>query len=277
MRLGISSFAFGWAVGNPPPPPQPPFSEESLLDFAIAHQVPVIQCGDHLPLHRRTREELAAFATRAQAAGVAIETGARGLTPEHLERYVALSQRLGARRLRFVIDTRDYAPTPAEITALLRDAVPALRAAGVVLGLENHDRLAAATLRQIVDAIASDEVGVCLDTANSLGAGEGIDEVLARLAPVCVNLHVKDYAIERLPWLMGFTITGRSLGRGSLPLARVLDALAPYPRCTTAVVETWPPPEPVLADTVAKERRWAEESVATLRTALAARPACATP
>jgi hypothetical protein len=33
-----------------------------------------------------------------------------------------------------------------------------------------------------------------------------------------------------------------------------------------AIVELWPAPEPVLADAVAKEKRWTRESVGYLRT-----------
>lgn len=269
MKLGISSYAFGWAVGTPAPPAARAFTEETLLDFAVAQRVPVIQFGDHVPLHLRSSDDLDAFAARACAAGIAIETGARGLTAEHLARYIEVSQRLDARLLRFVIDAKYYEPTEAAIVALIRDALPVLRAARVTLGLENHDRFSCATLRRIVDTVASEHVGICLDTANSLGAGEGIGEVLAQLAPVCVNLHVKDYAITRLPHLMGFTVTGRALGEGQLPLAGLLASVARHGRCTTAVVETWPPPESEISATLAKELRWAESSVATLRSALA--------
>jgi sugar phosphate isomerase/epimerase len=250
MRLGVSSYAFGWAVAHRG------FAEADLLAFAVAHRVPVIQFGDHVPLHTRTDAELDAFAARARAAGVAIETGARGLTSAHLARYI-------------VIDGPGHEPTAADVVATIRAALPALRATDVVLGIENHDRFPCATLRRIIDDVADPRVGVCLDTANSLGAGEGIGEVLTQLAPVCVNLHVKDYAIARVPYLMGFTVTGRALGEGSLPLAFVLAAVALHGRCTTAVVETWPPPEPELADTLAKELRWAESSTAALRAALA--------
>ncbi|MDO8544387.1 MAG: TIM barrel protein [Opitutaceae bacterium] len=271
MQLGISSFAFGWAVGTPAPLAPVAFTTETLLDFAVAHRVSVIQFGDNLPLHALTEEALDRFAARACSHRVAIETGARGLTAAQLERYIGIARRLDARLLRFVIDAKGYEPDLAAIAAIIRDELPALRSANVVLGIENHDRFPCATLRRLVDTIASEHVGICLDTANSLGAGEGIGEVLAALAPVCVNLHVKDYAIERLPSLMGFTVTGRSLGCGMLPIDRVLDSVAQHGRCTTAVVETWPPPEPELAATLAKELRWAGESVATLRAALARR------
>lgn len=269
MRLGVSSYAFGWAVGAPPAPTRSGFTPDTLLDFAVAQHVPVIQFGDHVPLHQLSTVALEAFAARTRSAEVAIETGARGLTAGHLADYIAVSQRLGSRLLRFVIDGPDYQPTESAVVAIVRDALPALRAAQVTLGLENHDRFPSATLRRLVDTIASENVGICLDTANSLGAGEGIGEVLAQLAPACVNLHVKDYAIARLPYLMGFTITGRALGDGMLPLDAVLDAVDRHGRCTTAVVETWPPPEPEISATLAKELCWAERSVAALRVALA--------
>jgi sugar phosphate isomerase/epimerase len=84
-----------------------------------------------------------------------------------------------------------------------------------------------------------------------------------------VNLHVKDFAIERLPYLMGFTVTGRALGEGMLPLDRVLAAVDAHGRCSTAVVELWPPPEADTTATLAKEMRWAKQSVDVLRQALA--------
>jgi sugar phosphate isomerase/epimerase len=268
MQLGLSSFAFGWAVGSPKSPALKPFTADTLLDFATAHGVPVIQFGDNLPLHAVDDAALEAFAARARAQHVAIETGARGLTSEHLQRYLAISRRLDARLLRFVIDATNYEPSVDTIAAIIREALPALRDANVTLGLENHDRLPCTSLRRLVDAIASEHVGICLDTANSLGAGEGIHEVLHHLAPVCVNLHVKDFAIERVPYLMGFTVTGRALGDGMLGLDETLRAVAAGGRCATAVVELWAPPEPELSATIAKEATWATRSIHVLRTAL---------
>jgi sugar phosphate isomerase/epimerase len=269
MQLGLSSFAFGWAVGTPSAPSPTPFTVDTLLDLAVAHRVPVIQFGDNLPLHPLDDATLDAFAARARAQGVAIETGARGLTPDHLQRYIAISRRVDARFLRFVADAKGHEPSVDEITGILREALPALGAANLVLGLENHDRLSCATLRRLVDALCSEHVGICLDTANSLGAGEGIREVLHHLAPVCVNLHVKDFAIERLPYLMGFTVSGRPLGQGMLPLTDTLRAVAASGRCATAVVELWTPPELEPAATLAKEAAWAVQSTHALRTALA--------
>ncbi len=262
MKLGISSYAFGWAVSTGV------FTPETLVDFAIAHRVPVIQFGDHVPLHRLEPMALEQLAARSREAGIAIETGARGLRPAHLETYVAISKCLGAGFLRFVIDEQGHEPTLDQIAGMIHDSLPLLSDAAVTLGIENHDRFSCSILRRLVDDIDSPRVGICLDTANSLGAGEGIREVLAQLAPVCVNLHVKDFAIARLTHLMGFTVTGRALGEGMLPLDAVLKTVARYGRCETAVVETWPSPESELSATLAKEQDWAIRSVQALRSAL---------
>jgi 3-oxoisoapionate decarboxylase len=268
MQLGLSSFAFGWAVGTPTSPATAPFTADTLIDFAAMHGVSVIQFGDNLPLHELDDSMLDALAARARAQRIAIETGARGLTSRHLQRYIDLSRRIDAGLLRFVIDAKDYEPSVDAVVAIIREALPALRAANLRLGLENHDRFPSAVLRKLIDTLASEHVGICLDTANSLGAGEGIREVLHHLAPVCVNLHVKDFMIDRLPYLMGFTVCGRSLGTGMLPLDETLRAVAASGRCATAVVELWTPPETNPAATLAKETAWAAQSIHVLRTAL---------
>ena len=107
----------------------------------------------------------------------------------------------------------------------------------MTLGIENHDRFPAATLRDMIEAAGTERIGVCLDTANSLGAGEGLEAVVSVLAPLVVNLHVKDFHIARLEHLMGFTVTGRPAGAGMLNVPWLLARLEAAPRCRTAVLE----------------------------------------
>lgn len=267
MRLGVSSYAFGWAVGVPGREPETPFTERHLLAFARAHGLGEAQIGDHIPLHTFEPARLQALRADAAlpAAPVALEIGARGLTGTHLAHYLELAAFLGADLLRFVIDGPGYEPAAEDVVALLRAFIPRLEAGGVTLGLENHDRFPARVLRGIVERTDSPRVGICLDTANSLGAGEGLGEVLRELAPITVNLHVKDFVIRRVPHAMGFVVEGRPAGRGMLEVAALRDAIAPHGRCRTAILETWTPPEADLASTLAKERAWAEESIAYLK------------
>lgn len=267
MQLGVSSFAFGWAVGVPDHPPPQAMDAFDVVAFAREQGLGLVQFGDHLPLHaldNAALARLAAFATLNEPP-VALEVGGRGLTDGHLERYLEVARRLKARLLRFVVDRPGYEPEPDAIISLLRNAAPALEAADVCLGLENHDRLPAPTLRRIVEASGTTHVGICLDTANSLGAGEGLAEVLDQLGPLTVNLHLKDFAITRVDYAMGFIVEGRPAGEGRLDVPALLARLRRYGRCRTVVLETWTPPETFLPHTIAKERRWAEASLAYLK------------
>jgi len=263
MKLGISSYTYSWAVGVSGHKPGQPLDENGLLDKAHEHGVTLLQIGDNLPLHKFDPARLDRLARRAAHEGILLEVGGRRLTLERATEYVAIARRVGAKLIRFVIDDTDYHPEPAGVTSVLREVAPLLR--GFTLGVENHDRFPAATLRTMIEAVGSEHIGVCLDTANSLGAGEGIEAVAAVLAPITVNLHMKDYWIERVPHLMGFTVAGRPAGAGMLNLPKLLEQLAPHGRCETAVLETWPPPEATLEATLAKESSWAEQSMKYLK------------
>lgn len=263
MRLGLGSYTFGWAVGVPGHELAGSLDEHGLLDKCREHGVKLLQIGDNLPLHTFDEARLVRLAGRAASEGVQLEVGARRLTLDRATQYIALARRLRAKLIRFVIDDVDYHPTPEVISEVLRQCVPLLD--GLTLGLENHDRFPAATLREMIEDAGSDRIGVCLDTANSLGAGEGLDTVLRELAPLMVNLHLKDFHIARVPHLMGFSVEGRPAGQGFLDVPRLLEQLAPFSRCATAVLELWTPPEPRLDDTIAKEAAWAVQSLKFLK------------
>ncbi|MBX3744858.1 MAG: TIM barrel protein [Verrucomicrobiae bacterium] len=263
MILGLSSYTFGWAVGVPGHEPPSPLDELGLLDQCRDLGTGLLQIGDNLPLHTFDPARLARFSEQAALQGVQLEIGARGLTFENVGRYAAIARRLNARLVRFVIDDAGYHPEPEFLTGLLRRCDPLL--GGLTLGIENHDRFPASTLRAMIERAGSDRLGVCLDTANSLGAGEGLDTVLHELGPLAVNLHIKDFAVPRLPHRMGFTVEGRPAGQGLLDVPRLLKHLSPFPRCQTAVLELWTQPEPRLEDTLAKEAAWARQSIEYLK------------
>jgi len=259
MILGLSSYTYGWAIGVPGHQPARPMDEMGLLDRAQHYVVKLVQVGDNLPCHRWPDERVAAFADRAAREGIQIQLGSSRLTAAHVAEMATLARRVGAKLIRFVIDAPDFHPGPAQVTATLREVLPLLD--GLTLGIENHDRFQARTLRSVIEEVGSNRIGICLDTANSLGAGEGLATVVADLAPLTVNLHIKDFRIARLPHLMGFTVEGRPAGTGSLDVRWLLDQLAPFKRCETAVLELWTPPEADLERTVVKEEAWAAQSL----------------
>ena len=116
-----------------------------------------------------------------------------------------------------------------------------------------------------MEAISDDHIGICLDSVNSIGAGEGLEWVADRLAPYTVNLHIKDFSIRRFPNNMGFTVAGAPAGKGMLDLPMIMEKLTKYNRCQSAILEQWVVPENNLDDTIKKEKQWAVEGIQYLR------------
>lgn len=111
----------------------------------------------------------------------------------------------------------------------------------------------------------SPHVGICLDTANSLGCTEGLETLLRVLGRWVVNLHVKDIRVRRLPHRRGFVVEGCPAGQGQVDIPWVLAELRAQGRDVNAILELWPPPEVAVAESVAKEAAWAAESIRYLR------------
>lgn len=265
MKLGISSYTYTWAVGVPGYAPGKLLDAFGLLDRAAKLGVARVQIADNLPLHLLAPGDLDELSYKAAQAGIGIEVGTRGLTGENLHAYLNVAAQLKSSILRIVVDGQDYHPHPDECVAVIKEFVPELQSRNVTLAIENHDRFTARTFADIVNRVGSDRAGICLDSVNSIGAGEGIETIVEILAPLTINLHVKDYAAKRLSHMMGFTIEGRPAGQGMLAVEWLLERVQSHSRCESAILELWTPPEERLADTIEKEARWAVESVGYLR------------
>lgn len=267
IRLGLGSFGVAWNVGVPGyPQVLHPLDALGFLHYAYELGVKVVQFGDNLPLHNLSDSHLEALRSYARTSGLTLEMGTRGLLAPDFDRYIALAAFFDAPLLRVVVDRADHQPDAAEIVALVRQRLPALSAAGVTLGIENHDRFKAATLAAIIEEIAHPLVGVCLDTVNSFGSLEGPAVVVAHLARYVVSLHVKEFVIRRVDHNMGFVITGAPAGQGMLDVPWLLDQLYTPGRSFNAIIETWLAPQPDMEATATLERAWVSESVRYLRT-----------
>lgn len=265
MRLGLSSYTYTWAVGVPGHPPARPMTAADLVRRAADEGVACVQIADNLPLEvmgDRERRELRALAA---GLGVAVEVGARGLTSDRLVHLLDVAVFFHSPILRFVIDGPGYQPTVDAVVAIVREALPRVRASGVRLAIENHDRLRAAEFRAVVERTDPEHVGICLDSANSMGAGEGVREVVETLGPLTLNLHLKEFVVERVSHRMGFVIEGRPAGQGMLDVPWLLGEVRRHGRCQSAILELWTPPAGDTAATVAREAAWAEESLRYLR------------
>lgn len=265
MQLGISSYTYTWAVGVPGSHPPAALSAYDLVDKAGANGLKLVQIADNLPLEGKSADHLLDLKNYANSRGVSIELGSRGLTKEHTFRCLEAAEILQSPILRMVIDGPGYEPDLKSINNIILELLPEFRSRKIKLAIENHDRFKACEFAEIILSAASEWVGICLDSVNSMGAGEGFDEVSKTLIPYTINLHIKDFMIKRVSHRMGIIIEGAPAGKGMLNISQLVCALSQMNRCHSAILELWTPPERTIEETVLKEEKWASESVDFLK------------
>jgi sugar phosphate isomerase/epimerase len=265
MRLGIGTYTYTWAVGVPGHLPEHLMTAAEIVKKANAAGLRCVQIADNLPLEQLATEERHELAEFADGRRVAIEVGARRMTPEHLGRLIDVAAFFGSHTLRFALDGPGFEPSMDDVIAVVREALPRLREAGVRLAIENQGRLLAEEFREIVKQTDEAQVGICLDPVNSMGAGEAVREVVRLLAPHTLNLHIKDFSVRRVSHRMGFVVEGTPAGQGMLDVRWLLEEVRGHGRCESAILELWTPPESDPEKTIVKEARWAEESLRYLK------------
>ena len=90
-RLGIGSYTYPWAVGIPGHRPDRSLTALDLLDKAAALDVHVVQICDNLPLDQLTDSQRDELRESAVQRGIVIEVGTRGISRDHLQRYLELA------------------------------------------------------------------------------------------------------------------------------------------------------------------------------------------
>ena len=265
MQPGISSYTYTWAVGVPGSLPEKPLSAFGLIDKAHLSGLNLVQIADNMPLENWTETQITDLYNYAAVKNVSIEMGGRGLTPEHTYKCLLTASKLHSPILRMVIDSVGFEPDLKTINSIIRDLLPEFESRKIRLAIENHDRLKAREFEQIVQSAGSDMVGICLDSVNSMGAGEGFETVSEILLPYTINLHVKDFSIRRVSHKMGLIIEGTPAGKGMLNIRELIDKLSVNDSCNSAILELWTPPEASIEDTIRKEEQWAAESITFLK------------
>ena len=268
MRLGLSSYTYTWAVGVPGSLPPKQLSAFDLVDKAAASGLKLVQIADNLPLETMAKSEVIDLKKYGEAIGVEIEMGGRGLAPEHVKKCLEAAKLLKSPILRMVIDGAGFEPDILNVISIIKELMPECKTCGIKLAIENHDRFKAREFEKIIQSVGNEWVGICLDSVNSMGAGEGFEEVSKVLLPYTINLHIKDFTIRRLSHKMGIVIEGAPAGKGMLNISEMLNKLYFTNSCQSAILELWTPPEKEVEDTIIKEERWANESIKYLKNLL---------
>lgn len=266
MKLGIGTYTYMWSIGFPGAEPERPMRAMGLLRKARELGVRVVQYGPNLPLDGLPPAELEEVLAACREWDLELEIGTRGVETAGLLRLLEFTQRCGARLLRTVPEREGgRVPGCGELVELLGSVEPDFRRSGVRLAMENS-LMPASEMDAALREVNSEFIGVTLDTVNSLAIPEGTDQVARTLAKWTACLHVKDFAVRREWHMMGFRVEGRPAGEGQLNVPRLLALLRSAGAKCNAILELWPPEQPALRDTIALEQRWAEQSVAYLRT-----------
>ena len=266
MKLGLSSWTYSWNIGVPGyPQPTCPMTAMDLLKKAHELGAQVLQIADNLPLEALSLEELDALAAQAKAWNISIEAGTRGVQPHKMTPFLDVAVRLGATFVRTLLHDADGCPTVEEARQNLLALIPELEKRGLTLGVENHDFFHTLQIKELIESLNTDCIGVCLDPVNNFAQGESTLEVLTNLGALTVNFHCKDYTIHRKSSNLGFDVEGTPTGEGMLDVPRCRKFLHEDMSC---VIELWTPWQGDADATAQVEADWAQRSVQYLKTVL---------
>ncbi len=267
MKIGISSWTYSWNIGVAGYPAlSAPMDAMGLLHKARELGAEVLQIADNLPLEKLSAAELDALSSQAAAWNITLEAGTRGVQPQKLIPFLDIAVRLNAKFVRTLLHDGNGCPTIEEARRNLNALIPELEKRDLVLGVENHDLFHTLQIKELIESLHTDRIGVCLDPVNNFAQGESTLEVLTNLGPLTVNFHCKDYTIHRKSSNLGFDVEGTPTGDGMLDVPRCQKYLKPDMSC---VIELWTPWQDTIDTTAAMEAQWAERSVQYLQKVLA--------
>jgi len=107
--------------------------------------------------------------------------------------------------------------------AALKRAEPVMRKHRVKLAVENHKDWRVAEMKELLDGLGSEWLGVTLDTGNNISLLEDPMEVVRELAPYAFSVHLKDMAVAE--YEDGFLLSEVNFGEGYLDLEGMIAAI----------------------------------------------------
>ncbi len=243
MQIAIDSYCYHRYFGEVYPglesPPDRRMTLDEVVDRAIAFGVEGVSLESFM-LDDASPERLAALRRRLDQAGLArvwawghpngLGSGNRPEALDALFAHLEVARALGAGVMRICAGGRRTRPASwaehrRDLLPLLQRAAERAEARGVVLAVENHVDLLADELVELLEAVDSPALGVCLDTANNLRLLEDPMVAIETLAPYARATHLKDITAYRGdPRSFGFW-PSVPLGQGLIDIPATLRLL----------------------------------------------------
>jgi sugar phosphate isomerase/epimerase len=233
MGVTIASYGFRWH-GPDADPALPPFRD--AIDF-LNHCHSLGAGGIQVGVGGWAETFAGRIRDRRESLGLYLEGQIRLPNDrnevERFEREVRQAKEAGAAVLRTVMlsgrryetfqSLESFREFRRDREASLKLAEPVVRRHRVQLAVENHKDWRVPELLEILRAISSEHVGVCVDTGNSISLLEEPHEVVDAYAPWAMTTHIKDMAVQE--YEEGFLLSEVPLGKGFLDLRRILETL----------------------------------------------------
>ncbi len=243
MKIAIDSYCYHRHFGEVYPglenPPVHRMTLEDVIDRTIAFGVAGVSLESFM-LEATTPERLEELRWKLDEAGLdrvwawghpdGLGSGRRPEALEDLFVQLDVAQALGAEVIRICAGGRRTRPASwavhrRDLLPLLQRATERAEAQGLVLAIENHVDLLANELVELLEAIDSPALGVCLDTANNLRMLEDPMVAIETLAPYARATHLKDITAYRGdPRSFGFW-PSVPLGQGLIDIPATLRVL----------------------------------------------------
>ncbi|HCW98580.1 MAG TPA: sugar phosphate isomerase [Pantoea sp.] len=261
-RIGLSTYAFFWRLSDSAPQP---LTLAQMLQQTADLDVSVFQICDYPDIERWSDAQLRALKQHADALGITLELGTRGLDTAHLQRYLHMAALLEAKVIRSMCFTSTHRPSHTEAQQLIARVLPAFERLQVKLCLETYEQIPSASLMALIDLFPSPWLAVCLDPANCVAGLELPQQVIANTAARVGNLHIKDFAFSRRDGWVGFTLAGVPLGEGLLDYDALIASVRPAEKGINQIIEHWLPWQESAERTCQLEDQWTRRCVKFLR------------
>ena len=262
MTVGLSTYAFFWQHSDAAPRP---LTVVQMLEQTRDLGGGVFQICDYPAIETTSDADLAEIRGAARAADIQLELGTRGVQTAHLLDYLDLATKLDVTFVRSMLNTASHKPTVTEAITLLKEVLPAFKERGVSIGLETYEQVSTNDLVRVVEGVASPFIGVCLDPANCVARLEMPADVIDRVAPYVVNMHIKDFTFTRQDGWVGFSLIGCPLGEGFLDYDAMIEKVKPDSKTISQIVEHWLPWQGTIEQTCQLEQQWTRHNIDTLR------------
>jgi sugar phosphate isomerase/epimerase len=243
-------------------------SPEELLDYASANNVYLVQLYNNIDLLAFEQTDLKRIKAYADDRRIELAIGGVGIDASYLQELLQIAEQLDSITIRTIIappkgsDGRYETET---VIDMIGSSIEQFEEAGRTLLIENHDRYTSKEYAAIIEAVNSEALGVCFDSANSIGTLEHFRDSFKLLKEFIVSCHFKEYCIERLDTKLGFIVEGCRPGTGENIAEEFLNLMKSKDDELDVVLEQWVPYQGTIEETLRVEKEWADEGIRILK------------